>query len=44
MNLERQPEIQAEKKGKISENLRLVPKMKNNENEIVIEETWIHRI
>ncbi len=35
--LEKQPEIQAEKKGQISENLRISEKEKN-ENEIVIEE------
>ena len=34
--LERQPEIQAEKKGQISENLRSSENEKN-ENEIVIE-------
>ena len=34
--LERQPEIQAEKKGQISENLRTSENEKN-ENEIVIE-------
>ena len=35
--LEKQPQIQAEKKGQISENLRISEKEKN-ENEIIIEE------
>ena len=35
--LEKQPQIQAEKKGQISENLRISEKEKN-ENEVIIEE------
>ena len=36
-NLEKQPQLQAEKKGQISENLRISEKEKN-ENEIIIDE------
>ena len=38
--LEKQPQFQAEKKGQISESLRLTEKEKQ-ENEVVIEETDI---